>query len=161
MVTLWFYRPRGIVERTSAFLTKRLWSRVAINHDVVNVRVLTESCPRRGSWCAPISSARTPDRMVPLLGMDDDWVTAWLVKRWGVTFGALDRVFSSSTVCGPTEDGKVHTSVMAASLLCEAEREGFPVPLRRGVRIVNPRAVDADALYRSVRLPDGWDTEPL
>lgn len=111
-----------------------------------------------GAWCSPVSRVRSPDYEVPLLKVDDDWVTAWLVKKWGVSLGVLDYLYMNSDISVGSRQQSSPTHVMAAHLLIEAANAGFTLPMREGVRISDPDSVTPTSLFSCVRAPKEWNT---
>lgn len=91
MAAIWFYKPHNVVGSIVSYVTGGQWAHVGIQHSVTDLAVFTEASHRKGVVCTVVNRTRAPDEAIPV-NVPDEWLTRWLVQRWGVRYGWLDAL---------------------------------------------------------------------
>ncbi len=128
MAEIWFYEPRDICGRVVRWVTQGKWSHVGIQHAVTDIAVFTEANMRNGVICTVVTRTRTPDATISI-DIPDEWLTRWLVQRWGVRYGWMDALaFAVPSYHKELDNKGVICTELIANLIVDASLDGIHVP---------------------------------
>lgn len=127
MLTIAFFEPNGWVGKFVSLFTGSRWCHVALLHDVLGTAMITQAHPRYGTCVWSVGRAATPDYLIDLSWIPEDWAARWLTNQWGSFYDWRDIFAFGLRLRHPrSQTGLICSELVIRLILAAAEVHPIP-----------------------------------
>jgi hypothetical protein len=127
VITLGFYRPRGIIGRIVSIVTGSPFCHVVVNHTVNGIPMVAQAHQQYGTCTWRADRVDQPDFCFPVPWITDEWFFGWLSLYLGSAYDWRDILAFGFRFRHPPGRHQLICSELVARMLVDASRE-LPVP---------------------------------